>query len=79
MAMYASMKLVATGGKKLTVSLVVFATIDLFERVPVRWMFPREFLSIAFDIDLHRRDLLSNNPTAVNTWKVMLKTSIVFL
>lgn len=66
MAVYASMKLVATGSKKLTVSLVVFATMDLFERVPVRWMLPRKFLSITFDIDFCRRDLLSNNPTAEN-------------
>lgn len=74
MAMYASMKLVATGSQKLTVPLVVFATIDLFMRILVRWMFPREFLSIAFDIGFHRRDLLTNNPTAENMWEVMLKT-----
>lgn len=66
MAVYASMKLVATGSKKLTVSLVVFAAMDLFERVPVRWMLPGKFLSITFDIDFCRRDLLSNNPTAEN-------------
>lgn len=73
MAMNASMKLVAAGSKKLTVPLVVFATIDLFQRVPVRWMSPRKFLSIAFDIDICRRYMLSNNPTAENTWRVMLK------
>ena len=72
--MYASMKFIATGSKKLTVPLVVFAAIDLFERILVRWMFPREFQPIAFDIDFHRRNLLTNNPTAENIWKAMLKT-----
>lgn len=71
--MYAGMKLVATWSKKLTIPLVVFTSVDLFERIPVRWMLPRKFRFIIFYTDFGTRDLLANNPTAEIMWKTKVK------
>lgn len=46
MAAYASVKLVATRSKKLTVPLIVFTTIGYSKRVMIGWMLTRKFFPI---------------------------------